>query len=112
VRRKARDAALGTLMLMLSACAGPVFLGKYAYAAGWREAVVTEIGPHESLDHAWKDCAAATAEGPFARLRFQYARNLYTMIVAVPKGVSLQPGESVLVNSNDCRAELVVAEPG
>jgi len=112
MRHKARDTALSALTLMLSACAGPVYLGKYAYAEGWREAVVTEIGPHESLDRAWKDCAGAPAEGPFARVRFQYGRNLYTMIVAVPKGVSLEPGESVLVNSNDCRAGLVVAGSG
>jgi hypothetical protein len=109
-------AAVFTAALFLEACAGPVFLGKYPYAEGWRKAIVTEVGAHDRLERAWKDCAPASADQPsaerFARVRFQYGRNWYGMIVAVPQGVTLAPGDAVYVNSNDCRAGLVVAGPG
>ena len=105
--------ALWLVLLALSACAGPVYLNRLAYAEGWREGVVTEVGGIDhGFGHAAKDCRSqVTGAGSppriFARVYYQYARNVYTVIAAVPENTHAREGDVVYVHSADCAKEIV-----
>ncbi len=111
-------APLALALLLVWGCAGPVYLGRYSYDKGWREAVVTDLSDQRGkFQHASKDCRAdldtvTISTRVFARVRFQYARNVYSVIALVPEGTSLHLGDTVYVNSSDCKDELMEGVEG
>ncbi len=101
--------------LVLCACAGPVYLNRLPYAEGWREGIVTDVGSiGHAFGHAGKDCrsqwtGAGSPDRTFAQVEYEYARNYYSVIAAVPDKTTVRKGDVVYVHSADCGKEIVPA---
>ena len=92
----------------LCGCATVHLQGKYDYGDGWREGVVTHVGPGEEIDvHATVDCrtelpADRVRTTRFALARFHNGRSRLSQIVPLPASAAIAVGDAVLVKMNDC----------
>lgn len=99
-------------LALVSACAGPVYEGKYDYESGWRMAKVTQAGSGgANLSRAARDCRAelpidAVRGRTFARVAFYNVRHFQTMIARAAPGYTPEPDDAVYVNKNDCGRDL------
>lgn len=94
--------------VVLSACAAPVYQGKYAYDEGWRMAKVTDVGSGYALiANSTRDCREElppdkVASHKFARVTFTSARVFHADIVPVAPGSPVEPDGQAFVNMNRC----------
>ena len=96
---------------VLSACAAPVYEGKYAYDDGWRMANVTQVGTGYALiANSTRDCREEltpeqVASRKFARVTFTSARIFHVYIVPVAPDSPVKADGQAYVNMNRCNVD-------
>lgn len=101
-------------VVLVSACAGPVYEGKYGYERGWRIAKVSHVGGADAdFPPTARDCRVELAAGAlrgarFARVTFYGDRRVQSMIARAAPGYSPEPDDSVYVNEHDCMRDLEI----
>lgn len=105
----ARLLGLGSLALIVTACASVVYEGKYSWKDGWREAKVEKIGLASDLgDRSFFDCrhkmAPGQASGRFAILGLQHMGRHRHQIAPLDATWEPAKGDEVLTNVRRCES--------
>lgn len=98
----------------LSGCASAVYEGKYAWAAGWRDAKVVRLAPATELGgrHS-SDCRYGTGSGEdgaalYAVLKYRDVGRERRAVVPASADSGLAPGDAVYANIRTCVSSDVV----
>jgi hypothetical protein len=108
---RSRGATSGALCLLLHGCS-TVYEGKYDFDDGWREASVVAVGAvavPAPVDH--RDCrlqsASSAHETRYVTLTYRRVRAHGKLIMPLPEGMDLKPGDVVYVNAARCAGPIL-----
>ncbi len=108
---KFRQCLLFAIPLLSAACAS-LDSGPYKFSEGWRSGVVEEVSTAGALAiHKPDDCryevgASYPASTPFALVSYRSNRITKHRMMPVPKGMTPNVGDAVLVSLNQCNGGL------
>ncbi|MDP3857759.1 MAG: hypothetical protein Q8Q73_08375 [Stagnimonas sp.] len=114
----ARLLGLGSLALIVTACASVVYEGKYPWKEGWREAKVMQVGTSTEIGKPqYSDCRGKlppeqVASGQFASVLYSNMSRRHRRVLPLQPGDAFRPGEEVYVNVTSCTAPMVRQTPG